>query len=378
MEMKVVNDEGAQVEIRIQDPDVRDYIDENWGDLEGKLALVLKVGVGAIKASSTAVDTNYVDKEFDKLQVRFNERFRLFQEEWDTKVQVLFGEDFRNMKECMDPDKPDTPTRRTVEMIDERMKTLMSDMDPAEESTPIGRFRKEMLMNLKELRDLFQAKRAAEEVEEKTTLKGLRYEDVVFDRVHSVGTTFMDSVQSTGDIPGIGSSKKGDVVAQLHGHEGLSVVMEIKDSGTLKINDGYYKKEILSAMENRGASASILIAHPSVYPVDKPLFVWKDRCVVCRYDPDLDDDTILEVAYQLARDIAIRAVLEGPEEFSLSEFEETLKEISLNAQTLESIERKLSRSINNLGDIRDELNRVKTNIRANLKELMDRISPEEK
>lgn len=377
MEITVRNAEGDLKEFDISDKDVRDYLEENWDEVEEKFNLALKIGAVTIKASSTKVDTNYVDKEFQRLSTEFNERFRKFQEDWDKSVDSVFGEDFRKMQDCLDPDKPDTPTKRTLEYMDKMTRELIEQMDPNEDTTPLGRFKKDMLQNLKEIRDLFQAKKAAEEVEGKTTLKGIKYEDVVFTNIHDIGSTFMDTIESTGAIPGIGSSKKGDIVSELHGYDGLKIAMEVKDSGSLKKNDKYYKSEIQAAMDNRGAIASILIAHPSIYPFEKPFFLWKDNTVVCRYDPDTDDTTILEVAYQLSREIAIRMVQQGPEEFSLSDFEDTLKEISIQAMTLESVEKKLTRSINNITDIRDELNKAKTHIRTYIKELLDRISPED-
>lgn len=374
--MRVVleNEKGERKEFSFDDMDVQNFIDENWEDIETKLLLAMKAGVNSIKASSTSINTDYVEKEFNKLQKEFENRFKEFQETWDRNVREVFGDDFRKMKDSIDPKDPRSPTGELMERLDIKVKEMFREMDPADELTPLGKLRIEMLRNMNEVMKELKSKRDVEDMEQKTTLKGLKYEDVVFEKIHEIGSTMMDNVDSTGAIPGIGSSKKGDIVSELHGYEDLKIAMEVKDSGTLRKNDKYYKSEIQAAMENRGAIASMLIAHPTIYPFDKPMFLWRENTVVCRYDPDIDDTTILEVAYQLIREIAVRMVKEGPREFSLKDFEVTINEINIQAMNLESIEKKVTRSITNLGDIRDELNKTKTNIRANIQELINRIN----
>ena len=70
MEIRVRNDKGEERTFNISDKDVRDYLEENWEDVEEKLNLALKIGVVTIKASSITVDTNYVDKEFQRLSTK--------------------------------------------------------------------------------------------------------------------------------------------------------------------------------------------------------------------------------------------------------------------------------------------------------------------
>jgi hypothetical protein len=52
-------------------------------------------------------------------------------------------------------------------------------------------------------------------------------------------------------------------------------------------------------------------------------------------------------------------VFGGPESF-LVDFEEIVYEISVQAMMLESVERKLTISIDNMVDLEDELNKAKT------------------
>ncbi len=376
MEISVCRDDEEK-RIDLVDRDIRQFIDDNWDTIESDLVVALKIGITALKTSSTTVDTNYVDKEFQRLSGDFNERFRKFQEEWDTKVTEVFGDDFRKMKDSMDPDKPQTPTGKLMGNFDLKIKEFFKDMNPVDERTPLGLLRIEFNRTLNEVMKELRAKKAAEDVEERTTLKGIRYEDQVFERILDIGSTFRDSVESIGAAKGIGSSMKGDIISEIHGYDGLNIVFEVKDSGTLKITDKYYKTNIQTAMDNRGAKVAVLVSHPSVYPEVKPFFVWKERTVVCRYDPEIEETTVLEIAYQLARDIAIGMVESGPEEFSLSEFEETLKEINVQALNLENIEKKMTRTITNMTDLRDDLNKAKTQIRLNIKDLLDQINPEE-
>ena len=70
MEIRVRNDKGEERTFNISDKDVRDYLEENWEDVEEKLKLAMKIGVVTIKASSITVDTNYVDKEFQRLSTK--------------------------------------------------------------------------------------------------------------------------------------------------------------------------------------------------------------------------------------------------------------------------------------------------------------------
>jgi hypothetical protein len=375
MEISIQIKDGETKEFEIIDKDVREFVEENWEEVDEKINLALKIGVGAIKASSTTVDTNYVDKEFQRLSGEFNERFRNFQEDWEKNIVSVFGEDFVKMQDSLDPDRPDTPNRKMVEYMDERIKQLILEMDPNEEGTPIGKFRKEMIDHMTELRELFAGKKAADEEREKGTGKGRPYEENVFLALHDIGARFGDTVLPTGDESDIGRGKKGDVISEINEVEGLKVVFEAKKR-KINLNQTFYDEEIKGAMAERGATKAVLVVHPEYVKVKTPLSFWKEA-IVCLYDPEVGDTTALEVGYQLSRRFAIDQVTEGEAEIDMTEFKARLNTIQAYIKHIAAIEGQMSKSIDGLNNIKADLRQTKENLREELDELLNEIEIEE-
>jgi len=375
MELTILNREGESKKFEISDRDVRDFIEENWEEVEEKINLVLKIGVGAIKASSTTVDTNYVDKEFQKLSTEFNERFRKFQEEWDRGIESVFGEDFRKMQECMDPDRPNTPNRKTIEYMDDRIKQLIQEMDPNEEGTPIGKFRKEMLNSMQEVLKEVAVKKMVAEEKEKGTAKGVEYEDDVFTALQELGTVHGDSVFPTGKEPGAGGNKKGDVVIEISDIANLRLVFEAKKK-SIAMTQKFYDDEIKGSLENRAATKAILVVHPDYNPGKAPLFFWKDAIVV-EYDPDIDDRTALSVAYQLSRKLAIETVTKGKDTIDLSRFRTQLMTVLAYVDHISKIEGGITNSMNSLDKVKRDAQDTKEKLKEALNELLEQLEVED-
>ena len=367
IEITVKNEDGEKSKFNIQDKEIVDYLQEDWVNIEQRLNLSLRIGIIAIKATSTSVDTNYIDKEFQKLQYSFDERFRKFQEEWDQGVRSVFGDDFRNMQECMDPNGDDTPTAKFLDMIDKKMKDLLAEMDPSDTDTPIGKFKKEMIDRMTEIVQEINVKKAVQEEKSKGTAKGVEYEEAVYQTLLEIGTCLRDTIQATGSDPGVGGNKKGDIMISLSDVPDLKIVVEAKKK-KIVLNQKFYDDEIRGGMENRSASSAILVVHPDFNPGNLPLHFFKEA-IVAEYDPEVDDRTAIIVAYQLARRIALEKS-KGREELDLSQFRSHLSTISAYVDHISKIEGAITNSIRNLESVREDVKSTKLKLKEALDQLM--------
>jgi hypothetical protein len=150
---------------------------------------------------------------------------------------------------------------------------------------------------------------------ERVAAKGLAYEDQVRPVLEAAFAPYGDCVEDTSGAPGVdGKSKKGDFVATLNpesiGGADRRVVIEAKDRPTTKLGgkDGALTYLTL-AMENRQAAAGVFVCATAVPALaGNRLRVYPGNRVLVRFDKDDGDVLALEVACQLARALAARAL----------------------------------------------------------------------
>lgn len=157
------------------------------------------------------------------------------------------------------------------------------------------------------------SQQARAEALEKSTLKGVAYQDLVFEAASRIARHFGDSVEPTGDQPGIGGSKVGDVVVTVNrpdaGAVPVRLVLEAKDRpmGLTPI-----LRELEEAKENRGAAAAIAVYSKADYmPAGTgPFSEHGPDLYLCLYEKDSPDEAArLELAYRAARFWALRGLV---------------------------------------------------------------------
>lgn len=150
---------------------------------------------------------------------------------------------------------------------------------------------------------------------ERVPAKGFTYEDQVRPVLEAAFAPHGDAVEDTSRIPGLdGASTKGDFVATLDpqsiGGRDRRVVIEAKDRPNQKLGgkDGALTYLAL-AMENREADVGIFVcATPVPALAGHRLRVYPGNRILVRYDKEDGDRLALEVACQLARGLAARAL----------------------------------------------------------------------
>ncbi len=368
----IIKDGKKEKTITLEDDDVLKFIDDNWDNIEDRFRTMMKIGVNVLQTSQTSVDTNYVDKEFQRLKTTFDKRIEGFQKEWEEKVRKIFGEDFCKLQESIDPDDPESPTGKLIEEMEDKLSEVISEMDPEEEDSPLGRLKSSLERKINNILVEMGKTEGREEEAVKGTGKGTTYEEDIEIALNDIVAPFNDVVYPTGAKPGPSGSKKGDVVVELDGSAGRKVVLEVKRK-RLNLTAKFYDEEIKEAMANRGAQASILVVHPEHADVlGRPLRLWKSSTVACVYDPETGDTTALEVAYQLARNIALSKDQTGGK-IDLFTFRDKLDYINGRVEQITNIEKAMTKSLNSLGESKEALNKLKKEVLEELTELLDNI-----
>ena len=185
-----------------------------------KFESVLFAGAVAFRAMSTTEKIDYIEKAFNSFHMNF-----------DKKIDETFGENGKIIKEVFDPNT---------------------------EGTPLYCLKNEMTKVMEEIREKLGEKRIAEEIIEKTPIKGYKFEDFceeVFCKIIKMQDG--DELERTTDKIGlIERSKKGDFVIKL-GRIKSKIVIETKDIGEIYLPEIHNSLE--ESMKNRDAIYGVFI-----------------------------------------------------------------------------------------------------------------------
>ena len=92
-----------------------------------------------------------------------------------------------------------------------------------------------------------------------TNIKGREFEDEFDELIRPIARPFSDTVEKTGDTPGLlGKSKKGDFVVGIAHRKDLNIVFEVKDRGNVSLHE--IRREMDEAMKNRNACYGIFVS----------------------------------------------------------------------------------------------------------------------
>ncbi|MGI9648807.1 MAG: hypothetical protein ACR2OI_09835 [Acidimicrobiia bacterium] len=176
---------------------------------------------------------------------------------------------------------------------------LAAALDPAADGSAIGRLRREMLEEIRQLRDTVHGEKGRRLEAESGTRKGFDYEDVVEERVRAwaagVGGCVVERTSMEGGSLGR-DSLVGDLVVVFP--DGGRVVIEAKNTGriTLAGSDGILD-ELDRAMANRRADVAICVSAADAFPAEVGAFgVYGSRLLAV----DDGDGDLLDAALRIA------------------------------------------------------------------------------
>jgi len=149
---------------------------------------------------------------------------------------------------------------------------------------------------------------AVRRIREKTSFRGHDFEDMLAPVLDKACEGHGDTLEQLAGTPGVTGAKTGDFVVTLNprttGGRTRRVVVEAKKQ---RLTLSKTLEELDAALLNREADAALLVfARADLAPLHGRLFrSFPDRRLVAVWDPDSGDDLALDVAFQLARSLAL-------------------------------------------------------------------------
>jgi hypothetical protein len=308
----------------------------------------IEIGTRVLDREDTAIEVDYVRREFERLTSAANETIEERNREAVERIEdglrrALGGEEgpgalgqaleahseglSEHIAATFGEDREGAVQAQIKRMLEERDEEFLRRLTAEDERNPLApmlvtlrnwaRERREdqdardekleqklddLLNRASELAGLDQSKEALEEAEEAGTRKGRSFEDRVDRALERIAATRGDASSHTGGEGAEGGGKKGDTLIELGAANGPSagrVVFEAKDKRLSK-NDAW--RELNEAMAARAASFAVLVvAGEERIPSGRELLVeYEGNKLIVAVDREEPDGLALEVAYRLA------------------------------------------------------------------------------
>jgi hypothetical protein len=194
---------------------------------------------------------------------------------------------------------------------------------------------------------------ALADAEEAGTRKGRSFEERVHEALERIATARGDATLHVGDEPGVGGSKKGDVVVEIGAAEGAPsgrIVFEVKDA---RLSRPKAWEELNGALDARAASFAVLVVagEESLPPEREQLHEYEGNKLIVAVDPDQPDDNGLDVAYRFAR---LRVLLAREAELTVDApgVRDAASEARAALDSMKAIKSALSKATNNVEQAR--------------------------
>jgi hypothetical protein len=308
----------------------------------------IEIGARVLDREDTAVEVDYVRREFEHLQSAQRETIEkqtreaveqieenLHQALGDGEAPGALGSALEShsgelaemIAETFGEDRECAVQSQIRRILEERDEQFLQRLSADDERNPLGpmlaslrnwtKERKtdqdsrdekleakldELVAKMAELSGLEQGREALEEAEEKGTRKGRSFEDRVDAAIERIATARGDASSHTGGESAEGGGKKGDTLVELGAADGPAagrIVFEAKDKKLSK-NDAW--KELNEGMGARAASFGVLVVagEERVPSGRETLTEYEGNKLIVAVDRDEPEGLALEVAYRLA------------------------------------------------------------------------------
>jgi hypothetical protein len=361
---------------------------------------VIAVGSTAMLRVQTTIDVDFVEKQFATLNSKFERALDGFEKQATSTLTKRFsptengsytkyiGElirgarrDFqawtnelsKTAKNLLDPDKKgsavgcleklvEDATQRFAQMFDPDVKGSYSAQLSEQLSGLFGvngrvgvlqaslaDAVKPVLVELHELKEKVEARKAAEEVIASSSLNGPQFEELIHFRLSHLAQPYGDDLAAVGS--GNGGSKAGDFLVTVNG-SGKRVVVEARDRKQMSLPA--IKQELEREMKERGADVALYVSSRSeMLPQHVGDFQIYGEKVVTTLDN-------LPIAYRVAR---VMALMEAPDgEVDIADLRAVFSKIKEAAQSLRNVKGKATQIENLLNGIRSDVGGTERNI----------------
>jgi hypothetical protein len=341
-----------------------DIKEENREDFIKKAIVIGSIGLRNLYLTD---NVDYVEKEFKELMKNFDNQSRDLVKNLDDKSR-----DIKDMIEKSLDVESNTSSLGKMRVLfedyfDKRGGKISDLLSPFEDGSPIKKLRDDISKQIQELREELLKDKAKEEIMEKTTLKGGKFEEVALEEVEDYCSEYEDVVSPTGEILGR-KNKIGDITIDIEGDEKKRIVIECKDAGNYS-----HKKtidEINDAIENRDASFGIFLfkSQDQIPAALKPMKISKNYIVTAHTDLGL------YFAVRVAR-IMVEKSSEGKQnEIPVAEIQKELIALNNKLDDFKSIHMKLTQIDNASNYIRKNIDRLKLDIESGLGSVKDLLN----
>jgi len=363
--------------LRIDDPELYNILAAL--DEEKRIDYIrraLKVGAVVLQVMDTTTRVDYVRSEFETMQremdtelekifsdkgtlVNSMDRFLGKNGELRRVLDAHFGEQGSVIYKILNPDDETTP-------LGKFRKQLQQELDADREGTGFQKLKKSMDAGFEKVMVALGAVEAAEAEREKGTAKGGDFEDYVYAMLDVVARDFEDTVEFVGDDSGP-LGKVGDVLIHINprdtGNMERRIVVEAKNTKVTMTGKNSYLKELDKAKENRVAHYAIGAVHESKAPSSCGCFRRFDgEKIVCSVPGD-GDPLALEMAYKIARSELVASLLREEVKLDLSQLKAKIGEIERQLDAVKTIKTNMKGAVTSIGKADDGLREMEASIR---------------
>ncbi len=363
----------------------------------------LRIGLHALQDAGTALDVEFVRREFDALLERnasVNERAA---KELDQVLRLNFGDREGRLPRTLEQFLGDHGqlTRLVAELFDEskrdsaigRLRTLLGTyfdgdasrlaqlLDPTRMGAPLYQFRTEMNAAFEKLNDRLtaieaaSAARAAER--SKSSAKGADFEDLLEEMLGEAVRGTGDTVERTGTAAGdVIRSKKGDFLLTIDpqwcGGAELRVVIEAKNRGK---SWREMREELNEAKRNRGAAAALAVYTPEHAPAGVAPFDVRFGHVFAVIDPESPDMATLTAAVRLARLHALACVAVQTTEVDTARIAAALAALKTELDAVRALKMSLTEIGKTANNVSVGLDRLRDQVLGRVSEAEAQLKP---
>ena len=416
VELAIPRDVWMQIPARIRasDEDLTDYV-----------LNAAKIGLMAMANASFSLDTTELQNMVQQTaETTLTQQNAINQNLEDFVESKLTGDDSllaRRLKETLgtdgllerlltslsanltDPDHAGSIPAKTGQVLLEQAmqvaETLSDATDITDEKTNLGKFVRDQRIRVAEIKttiaesmtemdaklearmqriedalnvdETLQAKaQEIEDLHEKSTGKGIHFENDSVDALQDIAGLFGDRVEHTGgETEGASRKKVGDIVLVIN-HTGLTPIRVAIEAKAGKISRKNLLVQVREGVKNRSATCGIGLMERKHMGMRTFVVEQEDENFIVGVDWKNDDFLALEVVYRTLRIQLINQQLQnnGEADVDIDALKRSFAQIKTDLGIFQSMKGNATNAMNVIQDLRDQLEALERKLKSELKD----------
>ena len=396
---------------------IPDDIKNDPDRLRGHLVRALKIGLLAIEGGEFTLSTERIENAIDSTVTKYQEFDADFEislsrlidqkltgdeSQLANRLSAVFGErgDLRTRLDAIfddisNPDKASSVPNRVTEAMDTKFQNveteITSALDTASEDSPLRRFLTEQQNNFTNLRndlknemgliktalnvdELLQKKEGEiAELKDKSTGKGIHFENDAVDALQDVAGILGDRIEHTGgEGEGAGRSKVGDIVIVIQ-QKGLVPIRIAIEAKAGNIGRKSLVEQVRSGVKNRGSVCGIGLMERKYMGKKQHVVEQEGENYIVGVDWSAEEWVALEVVYRTLRTnlIAEHIRNSGDDEIDVEAIKKHLTQAKTDLGLFQSMKAGASSAITTIEALRSNLDKVEKKVKEQLSKAED-------